>query len=206
MYRYTSDLHFHHQKVAVEKRGFASIEEHDEIILQNWNRDVRKDDIVFICGDLAMNWKNIEDKLSRMAGRKILITGNHDVPWAGNSDGWKHVSRYLGEGLFESITGYARRRLGKREFLLSHFPYRGDGEGFEQDRHTQYRLRDEGMWLVHGHTHRKNRSPEIPPWLHPGPDPAWRGRQIHVGADAWDLRPATEEEVITLMRDEGARG
>src|ERR1700744_1918409 len=121
----TSDLHLQHKYVA-GLRGFASVEEHDQVITDNWNKNVGKEDIVYVLGDFAMNWKNIEPKIRALKGRKVLITGNHDPMFPANRDGWKHQARYIGDGLFEGIVPYQRRKVGDREFLLSHFPYDGD--------------------------------------------------------------------------------
>lgn len=208
-YAYGSDLHFHHSYVA-KLRGFTKIiegpsgepviagdtEAHDEMILQNWNETIRKDDIAIIPGDFALNWKGVSEKLARMKGRKILITGNHDIMWGGSSAGWKYVSRWTGEDRFESILPYMTRKAGKREFLVSHFPYTGDHEGLE-DRCTQYRLRDEGRWLVHGHTHRNV--------MH---DFAVHPRQLHVGMDACGMHPVLEGDLLDLMKalDDQAAG
>ncbi len=35
--------------------------------------------------------------------------------------------------------------------LLSHFPYAGDSH--DEDRYAKFRLRDEGIPLLHGHAH-----------------------------------------------------
>lgn len=185
---YTSDVHFHHQKVA-GNRGFETPEEHDAVIIQNWNSAVRRDDIVWVLGDFAMIWAGVHEKLCALNGRKVLVTGNHDIMWGQHRDGWKSMGKWIGEGKFEAILGYGRRKVGRREFLMSHFPYTGDGKHSEVDRHTQFRLRDEGMWLLHGHTHSSEKLSAHP-------------RQVHVGMDAWGLAPAEEEHVLALMRDE----
>ena len=205
---YTSDTHFGHRLVAIEKRGFASMEEHDETIIANWNSVVKFTDIVYLLGDVAMNWKGAEEKIARLNGVIHLITGNHDPMFPGNRDSHKHQAKWIGTGKFDSIQAYARRKVNGREFLLSHFPYQGDHVGTE--RYTQYRLRDEGMWLVHGHTHQQYRLGEdIVRTLRPLPflreqgddqDPwRWRNRQLHAGLDAWDLHPVCEDEVMKLM-------
>ena len=89
--------------------------------------------------------------------------------------------------VFDSVQPFARHVIGPAEVLLSHFPYAGDHT--EQDRHAQYRLRDEGRWLLHGHTHANNR--------HHSP------RQIHVGLDGWDLRPVDEAAILALITGRG---
>lgn len=77
---FTADTHFGH-KVVLEKRRFASVEEHDEWIVQQWNSVVPVDAIVVCLGDMTMeSLKNLES-LERLHGRKILVSGNHDRVW-----------------------------------------------------------------------------------------------------------------------------
>jgi calcineurin-like phosphoesterase family protein len=202
---YTSDLHIGHPYVA-KLRGFTKIDDrnligtpdgspeiigdfqaHDDVILQNINKEVKNDDILFILGDFALNWKYAGEFLAKMNGRKILIWGNHDIMFGGFRDAHKYMRYWVGDRKFESIQAFARRKVGDKEFLMSHFPYQGDHPELK-DRYTQYRLRDEGMWLLHGHTH----SSIVHDDAHP--------RQIHVGVDAWGLKPVHEEAVIELMK------
>lgn len=204
---YTSDLHFNHRLVAMQKRGFASIGEHDEAVIANWNEIVGFTDTVYLLGDVAMNWKGAGEKIARLNGIIHLITGNHDLMFPGNRDAHKHQAKWIGNGMFDSIQAYARRKSGKHEFLLSHFPYHGEGNRDIPERFTQYRLRDEGMWLVHGHTHSKEKlGPSVLPLAAFGQLPQPRGRQVHAGLDAWDLRPVPEESILALMVDTAATG
>lgn len=51
----------------------------DHALIQNWNKVVSEDDIVFHLGDFAFadksKWRQIANALK---GRKYLIQGNHD--------------------------------------------------------------------------------------------------------------------------------
>jgi calcineurin-like phosphoesterase family protein len=198
---FSSDTHFLHAMVA-GLRGFTSSAEHDETLIYRWNQVVRRDDLVWHLGDVGLGSETlILEQAARLNGRKQLITGNHDRPWPGHRDSRKYQRRWL--EVFESVQAFARIRLDGRPVLLSHFPYEGDHVG--EDRATQYRLRDEGAWLVHGHTHLPNRL---------GPDPRYltvmgadgegittpRGREVHAGLDAWDLRPAGEAAILDVIR------
>lgn len=78
----------------------------------------------------------------------------------------------------------------RREFLISHYPYQGDHT--EGERYTQYRLRDEGKLLFHGHLHTQ--------------DIVTGARQIHVGADAHDFRPVPEGDLLELVRFQELNG
>jgi calcineurin-like phosphoesterase family protein len=104
-------------------------------------------------------------------------------------DAHKYQERYL--EVFASVQTFARRRIDGVDVLLSHFPYDNDTRRLEKykglDKFAPYRLRDEGLWLLHGHTHEnvKQRS----------------DRQVHVGVDAWDLSPVDLASIQGLMTD-----
>ena len=74
--RFIADLHFGHENMA-RHRGFASAAEHDEHIVQTWNRTVHKRDITYILGDVTME-KAEYAILDRLNGRKYVVMGNHD--------------------------------------------------------------------------------------------------------------------------------
>ena len=177
---YTSDTHFGHAMVA-GLRGFESADEHDEAIIARWNSAVAPGDIVWHLGDVSLQpHARFRPLAERLNGTIHLVAGNHDRVFPGHRDAHKHQREWL--ATFASVQAYARRRIDGREVLLSHFPYEGD---HGEERFTQYRLRDEGVWLLHGHTHGKEKV---------------SGRQIHVGLDAWDLTPLRDDAVATLMQ------
>ena len=63
--------------------------------------------------------------------------------------------------------------------LLSHFPYAGDSH--DEDRYAQFRLRDEGIPLLHGHESFRERRTKHGTW------------HINVGVDWWDYAPVAAE-------------
>ena len=73
-----SDPHFGHKNMAI-KRGFETVEEHDEHIVEKWNSVVGKRDVVYLLGDITMEKANY-DILDRLNGWKKVILGNHDKP------------------------------------------------------------------------------------------------------------------------------
>lgn len=179
---FTSDTHFSHARMATEIRGFGSVEEHDETIIENWNSVVKRDDVVWHLGDVGMGrLDKFVSQLRRLNGTIHLVTGNHDECWPGLRDSFRVQRQWM--GIFQSIQAYARRRVGSTTVLMSHFPY--DGDHTDTDRCTQYRLRNEGAWLLHGHTHFKDQQ------LH--------GHQLHVGLDAWGLKPVPLSVVQHLI-------
>lgn len=191
----TSDIHFGHvRNLDYSGRPFGSIEAHDETMIENWNAVVTPEDTVFVVGDYALGDRTRGlGYLTRLNGHKHLIEGNHDQCWSGRTDGWKHQRSYLAAG-FETVSPFVRLKLPPtrydlpgRKVLVSHFPY--DGDHTDEDRHTQYRLRDEGVPLIHGHVHREftvRRS-------------AKGTIGVNVGVDQWDYTPVRLETIAQLI-------
>jgi len=74
--RFIADLHLGHINMALH-RGFSTVEEHDEYIIEKWNSVVHKRDVTYILGDVTME-KAEYDILNRLNGRKYVVLGNHD--------------------------------------------------------------------------------------------------------------------------------
>ncbi|QKN14295.1 hypothetical protein HR059_07380 [Sinorhizobium meliloti WSM1022] len=86
---YIADTHLSHERIIrMCARPFASIDEHDEAIVANWNSVVRDNDIVYHLGDfgfqLGINSDRIRALFHRLRGHKYLIIGNHDVDRRGD--------------------------------------------------------------------------------------------------------------------------
>lgn len=80
MVYYTADLHLGHANVIrFDKRPFASVEEMDQTLIENWNSRVTDRDKVYIVGDLIYrSEKPAEWYLEKLRGIKYLVIGNHD--------------------------------------------------------------------------------------------------------------------------------
>jgi calcineurin-like phosphoesterase family protein len=184
---YAADTHFGHRLVS-GLRGFASPEEHDAEIIRRWNKRVRPGDTVWHLGDVMLTrdssygWECVD----QLNGIRHLVAGNHDAPFPGHRDAHKHQREWLDH--FESVQAFARRVIAGRTVMMSHFPYAGDRG--PDDRAAQFRLRDEGAALLHGHLHSPDRRPR---------EDLYGSRVVHVGLDAWDLAPAREDEVLALL-------
>lgn len=76
---FVSDCHFGHKNLAERFRNM-SVEESDRLLIENWNRKVKKSDIVYYLGDLSMDEpKLIEYYLKKLNGKIYIIGGNHDT-------------------------------------------------------------------------------------------------------------------------------
>lgn len=193
---FTSDLHLGHRTVS-EIRGFDSIEEHDRVVLGNISKVVRPGDTLWILGDVAMGgWKEtIVPFMELVSTNRInthVVLGNHDRPAPNNSNGHAYVTEFATRGGFASVSTVAKISVEGRSLLMSHYPY--DGDHTEEERYDQFRLRDLGTTLLHGHTHSDQRVSR-----------SSNGTlQIHVGLDAWGLKPVPLHQIKTIMEENNA--
>lgn len=209
---FTSDLHLYHRAVAYARRygdwpqdkSLVTPEDvawHNDMLAERWDTVVRKDDIVWLLGDLVVHSGHLLkalDWINDRPGRKHIVLGNHDPAHPMHVESYKWEAEY--RSAFESV-GIARKRKipmvdGSRQtVLLSHFPYVGDGDSKAEDRDVQWRLRNEGLAVLHGHVHSKEKV-TYAYFPDPADDPV---AQIHVGPDAWDYTPVPLEQIVELL-------
>jgi calcineurin-like phosphoesterase family protein len=178
---YTADTHFNHPFVA-GTRGFSTAEEHDETLIENFNKRVHKKDHLWILGDL--NHGSLTEGLaqaSRLNGVKHLVFGNHDPGHPMHKGSHAKMKRYM--EVFESVSLHEQHIIAGQMVNLSHFPYKGDHK--PEDRYTGWRLKDEGLHLLHGHVHHK--------WL-------LDGYQHNVGLD-FGISPWPRESVEYWLKN-----
>jgi calcineurin-like phosphoesterase family protein len=84
MIYFTSDLHINHSNIiSLCNRPYGNVEAMNEDIMTIWNNIVKPNDTVYMLGDMFFHNKlssraYINDYITRLNGRKILIQGNHD--------------------------------------------------------------------------------------------------------------------------------
>lgn len=195
---FTSDLHIGHRWAAGVRfpRKKEIPQAHDDYLAEQWDKRVKRDDVVWVLGDLSMESgaKRAIEWVRERPGTKHLIFGNHDTCHTGiHRNGYSRIESYL--TAFDSVQPFARRRIftptqGVQEVMLSHFPYRASpyGDHYEGtdpvNRFEQWRLPNMGDWLLHGHTHSSD---------------VQHGRSIHVGVDAWAWHPVPLQTITDIM-------
>ena len=77
---FISDTHFDHINIIKYcDRPFKDVEEMNEVIMNNWNKTIDNNDIVYFLGDFCLNNRHrIAEILNQLNGYKILVYGNHD--------------------------------------------------------------------------------------------------------------------------------
>lgn len=80
MIYFTADTHFNHSNIIKYcDRPFNSVNEMNEIMIQNWNNRVKAEDTVYVLGDFIFG--DIEDFLIfcwRLTGNIKFLRGSHD--------------------------------------------------------------------------------------------------------------------------------
>ena len=137
---FTSDLHLGHGNIIdLCNRPFVNIEEMDRVLIENWNRKVKKNDTVYVMGDIVWDKKKVAYYMEQLTGRKILVIGNHDSHWAKKEEI---------QNFFEMITPYIEVHLNGHPITMCHYPmleWRSSRE--ESKRKLGY--------LIHGHIHNR---------------------------------------------------
>ena len=59
-------------------RPFDSVEQMDELMIENWNSVVGEKDRIYMMGDFCINRRYISTA-EKLNGRKVLLKGNHDI-------------------------------------------------------------------------------------------------------------------------------
>ena len=176
---YHSDWHLNHGYVA-ETRGFKTSAEHDEWLIDNINSVVRKRDHIWMLGDLHMGHLGAAlESVKKINGVKHLVLGNHDSGHPMHARSHSTQKRYL--EAFDSVTLHEQHQFAGFKVMLSHFPYSGDHKDI--DRYTEWRLRDRGAYLLHGHVHKE-----------------WdtQGRQFNMGVDIHH-KPVSRIEIAEMI-------
>ena len=167
-----------------------------EELIRRHNALVKDDDLVIWVGDCFFYYSKEEMKrvLSTLKGRHILVRGNHD-----------QKPRMMMNAGFEICVEEMTMVIAGERVLISHFPFRMPEWKFRYrkfinkikkklgltrkvwpEKYHNRRPVDKGQFLIHGHTHSTNKL---------------RGRQIHVGVDAWDYRPVNLQEIANIISE-----
>ena len=126
--RFITDLHLSHANMA-KRRGFSTIEEHDEHVITQWNSVVHKRDVTYILGDVTMEKSAPYHLLDKLNGIKHVVLGNHD-----RRQDVKKLLDYV-----ESIAGM----IQYKGIMLTHCPI--------HPMELEYRFNKN----IHGHIHDK---------------------------------------------------
>lgn len=158
------DLYYKYLKLVEAKY----IDQHDEAIIRLWNQTVGPKDLVYILGDLTLNYKDIEkvnDLISRLNGIKVLIIGNHDS--------YTLQNKRFNKSLFAEIVDYKEIKYKSKYISLFHYPI------------ASFNKQDNGGICLYGHIHSNKLNNPIP-------------HAYNVGMDVNNYRPVDINNFIKL--------
>ena len=193
---YISDTHFGHENIINHDanngcKQFSSIEEHDNLIIENWNRVVTPQDNIYILGDFSWLYaRETEELIKKLNGAKFLIKGNHD--------------RWCKDGackkLFQGIYDYKTIQDGGKMVVMSHYPI-----AFWNHQHHYRRDGNEHkVWAVqlYGHVHASKEEDIFQEFI----------RELNekhdikciaknVGCMHWDYTPVTLKQILEKQKE-----
>lgn len=177
MIYFTSDLHFNHDREFIwGPRGFKSVEDMNNAIVNNWNSVVKEDDVVYILGDLMLgkNYLKGIELINSLNGGKYIILGNHDTEGRVGHYSW----------LIDKLCGIDYATIFKQDgytFYLSHYP---TITGSLENGNLK-----EMICNLFGHTHSKDMFYDDRPYMY------------NVSLDAHKCKPVSIDEIIKDMND-----
>lgn len=139
---FIADTHLSHNNIIKYcNRPFNNIADMNETIINNWNKVVTNNDIVYHLGDFTINHDGLKEVVSKLNGKIYLIRGNHDG---------KSIKFYNNIGLEVLPT---QTKLDKYKLILSHKPL--------MDKQIPI-----GYKNIHGHIHNVKLNPEFNEEIH----------------------------------------
>lgn len=172
---FIADTHFYDKSIInFCNRPYDNIKRMNNDLINNWNNAVKKNDEIFIIGDMFCHRATIEEcnkTLKKLNGIKYLITGNHDK--------YIHTAEF-NMSAFEWIKAYHVFKENKNQYVLFHYPIL-EWEGFYQN-----------SILLYGHVHNHKVSyfnEMLGPYA------------VNVGADLINFTPISIYEVNALINN-----
>lgn len=174
MIYFSSDLHFQHNKDFIyEPRGFSSINEMNDAIIENFNNIIAPNDDLYLLGDIFLGGPNgintgIE-LFNQLPGKIHLIWGNHDT------DNRKEALLQCHNVV--EVIGYAIiLKYNKYHLYLSHFPT------VTTNFDDYQKLLKQRILCLAGHTHSKEKFESC--------------GSYNVAVDAHNCYPVSIDEII----------
>ncbi|MGK2861892.1 MAG: hypothetical protein ACSLE0_08155 [Chitinophagaceae bacterium] len=139
---FTSDTHFFHSNIIKYcDRPFANSHEMNKTIVENWNKVVPKDAIIFHLGDVSLTAvpKVLNDLLHKLNGTKFLVIGNHEKDALGK----EYIREHWG-GIYDIAEIFVPDEeitYKEQHIVMCHYPM------------ITWNAAHRGSWSLFGHVH-----------------------------------------------------
>lgn len=182
---FTADLHLGHKNIIKYcDRPFDNVEQHDRLIIGNFNSVVKDTDTVYCLGDFTLgDNETAYQYISRLKGKWVFLPGSHDRRLHPGSWMWcfDAIAAPTASGTWVTIEDslvsleFPTSNKDRLVVVLCHYAMR------VWDR-SHY-----GSYHLYGHSHGKLSL-------------LW-GRSMDVGIDVWDYYPVPLRTVITTLEN-----
>jgi calcineurin-like phosphoesterase family protein len=187
----TADHHFGHENI-IEfcNRPFETIEEMDNVLIDNWNEIISPDNTVYHLGDFTLGGFDIARNYFKRLNGKIQMLANH----------WHHDKRWLPQNYFGSLAleypDFAKD-IGHVNIISPMVVLELEGMGNEGRPlavtlcHYPLAVWDRkhyGAWCICGHTHKRIQSD---------------GFILNAGVDCMNYYPISLGDVLHYMYEMG---
>lgn len=179
---FTADLHLGSNEIlARESRPFKDITEFSKYLLFIWNRELSKDDSLYIIGDFINynrnntltleEFKRLMEFIRQIKSRVVLLVGNGEERIIKElfRDSFNDFRDFCIRYGFEDVAPEKYLEFGDECFYLNHYP----------------RKHKEGYVNLFGHTHRVTG--------------LWKPYGLNVGCDLNHFRLYSESEILRLL-------
>lgn len=191
---FTSDTHYAHKNICIgvskwddkEKscRNFQTLEEMNELIVNNINKYVKEDDILYHLGDWSFGGiNNIWEFRKQIKCKNIyLVPGNHDHRIKKNKllpQKEYDINIYAHDCFLGVLPELTKIKIDKQEIILSHFPL------------EEWENMDRGSIHLHGHCHHTKDYTDLNMYA----------KRMDVGMDWEEFRPYSWNEIKEEMKE-----
>ncbi len=192
---FTSDTHHSHKNICIgvsewddkeqSCRNFQTLEEMNELIVNNINKYVKEDDILYHLGDWSFGGIENIWKFRKLINCKniYLVPGNHDHHIKSNKILPNCIIRTFNlnskDVFTEVLPELTKITIDKKEVILCHFPL------------EEWENMDRGSIHLHGHSHHTKDYTDLNMYT----------KRMDVGMDWEEFRPYSWEEIKEIMKE-----
>lgn len=137
MIYFTSDIHHRHKRICeiTDRHEVVDQEQHDEWLIELWNSQVTKQDIVYHLGDFsfASKYEDIAAFITRLNGAIFLLKGNHDKT--------DNLNKLKSNNLIQHWYDYKEIQIKGITTCMFHFPI------------SSWHKQHYGSFHLYGHSH-----------------------------------------------------
>lgn len=154
---FTSDTHFGSPSIVKrERRPFKNIKHNDKYIIKTWNKQAKKNDIIYHLGDFVNcnssdmhSWEKSILYVKKLKAKVVLLIGNNEERVIYNyfENDFEKFRNYCLEIGFFDVQPELYIKILEKDFYLNHYPKNHKDNCVNLFGHTH---RSTGLWKSYG--------------------------------------------------------